>query len=441
MGSTLYLGRVAAPVSTAKFWGPQGWDASGDNVSIRGAIACDSPTEATVIRNQLLGLANNVDETFIPVRWTADPSIDGYYRVTGVSVPMHGSSLAHGRFDFTVNLTRVGSYGSPHLETIYLNALRTNAVSVTAFAFDIALPTAADAVLGYIPTANMYPVSAATGNVDVSSLTGLDDPFGYALEYHVPPADWYDGAATLYLSTTPADQAGPGDIDTFPVVTGRQIPNNPGGWVLSNGIIQLWTDLATSELRMQGWDGTRWRASGVNDTGTKRFIVVPQAGSPAATSIPTWRTMRVLRNSPAEVVIRLTGDYDPAGAEPAGWLLDLSLKRGQPFVSAVLSQYVSTGDAVQWAVATTEASTAMGSAGIRATASDGSGDRYVILTPQAIVTFDHTNGKIVVDAPLIPAVYPAMFGLAISNPATGPLSTSGIRDAYFNAGGERLAVS
>lgn len=452
MSSTLYLGRVAAPVSVAKFWGASAWDMAGDSVTVKGVISCDSITDALVVRRQLLGLAEEEDEDFIPVWWTADVSVAGFYRVRGVQVDMGKAALVSARFNFTVNLERVVSYSSPSIELVRTGTLRTNSVGITACAATISLPRSVKAVGGLGAGLDGYVYATATGDIVDYAVSGVTSSFTLPVPFYCPPEDWYDGAATIYAAPVPTDTAPSASaslnttLETWPVVVGRQLPNTPLGWMISNGIVRLFVGTGgASTLYLQGYSGGAWRGGATGNA--MGFLVVPDGENGAGATVPltaTWKAMQILRNDPTEVRVRLLGYGPELGDTGFGVNLTLSLRRGSAWIGAVLSTNpVGPGsERLQRAVTEAATTTGMSGTGIKAAAADAVGDRYVLLSPKTF-TADTAVGKLTVAhaSSSDPPTYPFAIGLAIGDTAGNPFAADGIINDYFCAAADRVGVA
>ena len=117
--------------------------------------------------------------------------------------------------------------------------------------------------------------------------------------------------------------------------------------------------------------------------------------------ISSFTTITVLRNSPEETIIRL-GCYATVGYGTGRISIDVALRRGDRLARA----YVESDSPDNWKVArgVTEAATAIATygavstGGIEAAANDADGNRYVMVSYQAAVTADLTNGALAQNA-------------------------------------------
>jgi hypothetical protein len=104
---------------------------SGDRVVIRGSILAASLDELKARRQQLLGLEGDVDDPIVPVTWSTDSTLDGFYRVAGVSVEQIGPSSVP-RATFSVTLEAISGNTAPLVEIDASAVVRTNGVGITA---------------------------------------------------------------------------------------------------------------------------------------------------------------------------------------------------------------------------------------------------------------------------------------------------------------------
>lgn len=162
--------------------------------------------------------------------------------------------------------------------------------------------------------------------IDGGTVRMIEPTNGESLvEFRLDPADFYDGAATLTLDGH--------------VVTGRQIPNDPDGWVLSNGRFEVRPKAGETAVEIRQFASGVWSA----------WQSIAFRAQPDSIDAVLWlglnsfsdpHAMTVLRNSPECVIIRLhttfaftTGSLPTLYYELMG-TVDLSLRRGQPFVAA-----------------------------------------------------------------------------------------------------------
>src|SRR5688572_26646066 len=117
----LHVGRVALPTGFS-------WTRTPKGLSIEGRINRDPASPITI--EQLIGLAENIDEPHVPVWWDHDPIVDGFYRVANSSWrATRGTGPWANSFEFSADLERVP--GNPGIESVLVGAVRANDHSIT----------------------------------------------------------------------------------------------------------------------------------------------------------------------------------------------------------------------------------------------------------------------------------------------------------------------
>jgi hypothetical protein len=123
--------------------------------------------------------------------------------------------------------------------------------------------------------------------------------------------------------------------------------------------------------------------------------------------------------------------------EDWAYTLDLSIRRGARYVECL---FIGSGPLGQWGVGrtATEAATAI-TGGIRATANDAAGNKFVLASPRA-TTNDLTEGRIYATGALTGS-WPFMVGCDVGGAASLPLSSQGLIYQYMAAQGETQRVT
>ena len=319
MGSTVQVGRVSVSLEVAV----EAAVYRGD--TLRLSCYCDgTATHMYAIIEGLCAYAASADESVVPVTFdTPLAHLTGFYRVGDVSV----DQAMPDRSDLTLDLERVQGYTAPLFESIVLGGKRSGvAAGVTAEAWQ-ALP---DTVKGYengTITPTVEVAATADGNLTLFT-DAVNKLFNARVEFYLPPASWYVGAATLTVGGN--------------LIVGRQCQNDPDGWVVSNGVIRLSGVTNSGEIKLEHWSGTAW----VGD-GSYWFGQYGGGAQPLLTAAPLAIT--VLRNDPACVTIRLA--YDAASIVTNARFavtVDLSLRRGGTSAEV----YLSTRGGYRWLVKT-----------------------------------------------------------------------------------------
>lgn len=374
---------------------PQTQEINGDQITWTGFLASTSLAGAKALRQQLLGYVDNPDELWVPVVCSWDPSLTGFYRVLsasvggipGVSYTTQSADLMY-NFPYSVTVEQVVGFGSPVMETTLIGALRTNASSITA--------TNMTAYL--LETSTNGPTTMPTTGWTAENRTSADgaDIFYYLanptlpinLQFAVVPTGVAGIAGSINQSIAKIESQAL-DGATYRTVIGRQLPYRHSvsqqghDWRLSNGYVRVapavinGADNSGTDITVAHYDGTGW------DTAVRYTFTIGGAAYAAAAG---FRQIAVLRNDPRCVSIRLG-----QGTSPRNYFLDLTLRRGSRFVECRWSSDTLASVFIV-ARATNEAATAI-TGGIRATANDASGNRYVLAAAQA-TTNDVVNGKI-----------------------------------------------
>ena len=326
----VFVGRVGVPAAEVRV---ARIGLAGPELRIEGRIKGD-PDAVGHLAEQLRGLVDSPDEQFVPVRWVRCPLVDrhapGLTRLDGYYT-VEDAQVSFDRLDFapiSITVRRVRGHSAPLFELRTLGALRAGS-SGTATHWH-ALP---DATTGYeqgsvTPTMSSRACEPPHPEIQSRALTvyrhaQLADS---RVVFYTPPSDWYLGAPSL-------------SVDGH-LVVGRQVRQSHD-WLLSNGVVRMHQlDDTMSGFVVQRWDGLAWVTVGEWHAG--RYDGTPVVWSPLAAP----HALTVLHNSAELVSIRLSSDA--ASMYPGSRFvvnLDLSLRRGSPYVEVVLS----TRGAYRWA--------------------------------------------------------------------------------------------
>ena len=319
--TTLKIGR-AGTLSEANL---QQVDIKGGTIRATGNLHLADGSDLTYAAEQFAAYVDSPDETFVPVIWGTGcpPGFDGFYRVQDVAL---GSTQAD-VWSLDLTMQRVQGFAAPLFEAIVLGGKRAGVgTGVTAQAWQ-GLPAT---VMGYengVITPTVETVATADGNLSLFTDTA-NELFDARVEFYLPPASWYVGAATLTVGGN--------------LIVGRQCQNDPDGWMISNGIIRLSGATDSGAIKLEHWSGTAW----VED-GSYWFGQYGGGAQPLLTAPPLAIT--VLRNGPECVTIRLA--YDAASIVTNARFavnVDVSLRRGANCAEV----YLSTRGAYRWMVKT-----------------------------------------------------------------------------------------
>lgn len=412
----IQIGRVGGDVTFTR--GPATASWSDDNLTLSGHLQATTAANAKVLRQQILGYANNPDEPCIPIIWPFDTDVTGFYEVQGVDVDLMQEKDTI--FAFTLDLRRVHGYQAPLMEEWSAGHVRTNEHTITSATTTpwIGIPDSAESV-GPLPSDVRSESRTGDGSASVLYIDGGTSTtethfFDAVTGFYVSPANFYESAAAVKVGGS--------------VVVGTQIVNDADGWEVGTPHCKV-TPGTGAEFIVSIHDGSAWRAKGyeiVEEAATDNELAAPLAVS-------------VLRNSPSACVIRLRFDV-PAAVFPGSGNLDITVRRGSFQAECLWSSTVSAN----WNVRRTAAeasTTTSATGGVRASADDGNGDRYCIHTPVAFTNYtEGSAGGICATAAA--TELPFGVGLATSPSGSAPTSTTqGLGNQYFAAMATRLNVT
>lgn len=399
---TLQIGRVGIDVDLED---PEEWTANGEQVVVSGDLV-GTVAEAKTLRQQLLGHVDNPDEPAVPVTWTEDSTVDGFYRVLSASVSTVPASLSSGLFQFEAVLERVSDYSLPVVESVLLGNVLTNSHSVTAAEPFWASPSPVNDIAQ--APGDLRPLS--DGNDIYLYADFSAEPYNQVVAWQAPPSWFYRGAATLEVGSTKV------------VAVGRQVEASAATtWRVSNGLVRV-SPLAgetRARLRVEHWDGAAWRAKDYRLLrGGGDFETTSGNGTPHAIS--------VVRNSPAEVTIRLLYGYSSGGTFDL-FDVDVTLRRGDRMVTVIVTSRSGTSATLGARRDSTEAASGALAGAVYASSADANGDQYLIVSPQA-VTQDTTNGGLTTSS----GVTTARFGIGMDhNSAEAEGDVTNLRLQWF----------
>lgn len=368
------------------------------DVVLSGAAKVD---QGKAIREQIIAMRDNGDEPFVAVQWSQDSTVNGFYRVVGLTCGASQMTLVEGYLSWAAELERVTAGQSPPLESVASWQLRTNNRSVTSGSFtgiNVWQWGAPGAAFDLGPTSGTVsgqlvglsgPLTLATGFGSAYIVAGVAVPANGTMGWSVDPASYYDAACTV---TTDYGTA------TDQLVFGRRADSTTN-WMVSNGMVRFFVEPTNETLTVEHWKSGAWRQA--NST-NYRF----QWGG---TTID-YQTMTVLRNSPECVVVRL-------GCRIASTLMrvyvDLMLLRGSSMVYGYLSVPSgitgwSYGGTLGIQTTASVASTAV-TGGFRATTADANSLQYVLVTGAPACTDTLATGRTVTSA----AATSLSFGISV----------------------------
>jgi len=351
------VGRASLPVD------PSSATWNGDTLTIEGWISptvANDTNQAYAIRQQLLGLVDNDDESVFPCTFSVDPDWDGFYTVESVRVEGRpGLMETQGRMPYALTMRRVGGFTAPQFECIATTVVATNSHG---------LPTATPAGIVALPYTNLQEASIPTsfaGGSSNSFLIGTTRTTADGLVRYCAPTNqtpfrymWATSPAYYYEGSARFEQSFGG---TYYEMNGQQVRPVSSAWRISNGLMRV--TISGTTISVAHYDGSTW------DT-AKLWTIGGVA--PTAPLLASVTSARVIRNTPEEVIVRVVPKME---ATASSTVVDISLRRGCRWAAfSLTSNYAS-----DWYINTSpnEAGTAL-TGGFRATATDAAGNRYVV---------------------------------------------------------------
>lgn len=403
------IGRASLPAdpSSARW--------SGDQLTITGWISpttANDTNHAYALRQQLLGLVNNPDEQVFPCTFSVDANWDGYYYVNSVSVDGNPSLMEiQGRMPYSITLTKVGpGFARPQVESVYSLITRANAHAIVT-------PTGVSA-----SWVNPGGYGTESSLIASGSLTCEDGSVSYysqaapvtstSARMFVAAADYYKTAARIEIKYG----------STWYPISGYNIPNSTAAnWRISNGFTRLYpTSVSgTGRFTVERWNGAAWvgREFGWQvSAGTFNYATADTAAA---------FSTRITMNSPYAVSIRTFYNYTT---------YDFTLRQADGFVE-VTTTLTPLASTFGFGCSAVVASTAF-TGGLRATATDANGLRYLISCPIA-TTNDLVNGRITATASVSQATFQICPDYLTG---VGGGTDTSVRDTFMAMRSERRAV-
>lgn len=429
--ATLKVGRFGLDISVAA---PMDYRLEGDRLSFRGYAYGASQEQAQALRQQCVGLQGNPDEPVVPVRCSWDSSLDGFYRVSRASAEVDPSDDARYRVRYSIECEQVSSFAMPRVEIVTQGVQRSGSTTVYSGNYWHARPSAWD---GY--TVNSTGVTTYTSEVMVG-----DDG---AYSYYVQSAALSNSTINVTTTTSAYYAAAVSVYEGASLyrVNGRQSYNYPTSWKMSNGLIKVTPSSTTAYLfHVSGYKmGTAsWT------TGYDVEIGHLTGGITWTTdSCATPYTMRILRNSPEECVLRLqfqTATALAGSGALSAHQVDLALRRGERGVRTYFQATAGADTSRQWGFMfrpqTTCVSAGYNSYGIEFASNNADGVKYWMSTATAC-TMGVAGGRIYRSAAgssleAFVGMYEAYLGTELQGSGS-----SGWQARYYAAMGETQRVT
>lgn len=426
---TLTIGRVD-PFTV----GPYNIQHRGDRLRFDVDIHADTFAEAQAVRAQLLGHADNDDEPVIPITWTGDDHLDGFYQVRGVQAQPDNTYTAGGAIRCRVDLDRVvGGWSNPRFET---NAISKPITDGWSLAGTLPSGDSHTTITAFTTLREQSQAGNITNVVDSADgdlyLVYDRESAGFDLSFPATlaePSKFYWGAPKVEVDIT-----GSGD---WVIVVGRQLPdaqNYAGRWRISNGLCRVTPVFANDgELTLEVYDDG---AGGWTTVATvDRYSATQSLGfaTSGASGTQVWIPPQILRNSIDAVVLRFTGYADQEQT--------LTMRRGVSGVThqGLLSEVRHTSEpqaGTGYTRADLGASSGTTVQAVYRSSNDNNGNRWVWATPDGSVTSDTTNGRLGATASS-----PLFMGVTFNNASDVYGSIGLARSAMFGTHTRTLVVA
>src|SRR3990172_2993027 len=382
----LRIGRVGADITLddpANYSEQRNLDSR--SLTLRGFLRAATLADTKVLRSELLEQQGQL----VAVTYSLDSYFDAYYILTDVSIGFISAWFwGGGLFTFESSFFRIGSDSRTELQSLLSGATVTNSHSITAEFWHATPPGAlAYSIGGAAPVeASRTTEDGAIGvyrNIDITQ-----DP-----SWSVTPANYYKAAVKIKMAGR--------------IRAGQDVPNDPANWEMDNGLVHIrpvtFGGTSTGRFEMRWYDGTVW------DSFVPWKIVWNNS-----VDIPKWHYMSILRNTPEMSTIRLVRDAETAPPSAYRHVLDITLRRGAPFIAFY---YTYTGGVGSHAVARDSSDAATAGTGFIKDSSTIDGNRWMLGSPRTF-TADTTNGKISLTAAA--QTLPFVIGSAINDAADAP---------------------
>lgn len=415
----LKIGRLGAEITLSD---PVEWSIGATDATVVAQASSTTASDLRALAQQAAGYPS-VDEPLVPVICSGGYDtyqLLGFWEPVDVDVSRQPSTEAAGLAVIRARLRRPAGFTTPLFTSRLTHYLLNNAISFGSGYEQMtwALPGNAWEVAGVPASGTHSSRTSADGALRLWRKTAASASFtGY---WGCEPADFYVGAGRVESKMAGGS--------TYVQVCGRNIEAG-ATWRLANGLVRVTPSATDGKLDVSHYDGSTWETA-------KTYVL---SGGTNGT-VNAIKGVAVLRNSPEEARIRLVCQTATGGYGAGRVTVDLGLRRGSRTVFCVLESDSSD----KWKVArdTNEASVAIPtgvSSGVMANVNDASGNRYMLMTPQA-----HTNDLTVGSTRLSIADDVFKFGISSEiggSGASAPDNYDSIQAAFMCAGGERVRWS
>lgn len=329
---------MALIIGRLSFDDPSGVTMSGDRrLTIVGDVAASTLAETKHLRDELRAMAEL--RPLVAVTWTEDADVDGFYRITQADLDLRSLSSS-GFVTIVVEAQRLGGVDFLQFQSLLTGKTRANDHAIASGVGYLAPPVG---FFGYTPSRSFVSRTGPDGTLRTFlNVVEADDP-----TWSVAPADYYAGAVEVYVDGR--------------LRAGLHAPNTPGDWKLTNGLVEVTPNATGGRIDVAHHDGTQ-----LDPAKTWRI----QAGG---ADVGTWEALTILRNDPEAAAVRLVRKRGTSGE--GRYTLDLALRRGSRFVTALLTRDVAA--TLKVVLEPGESGTAITGA-VHASADDADGNRAVV---------------------------------------------------------------
>lgn len=416
---TFSIGRIGATSSGWTLTNPTEWVRTGPaRHLLSGRATFATINEAVACIDQLTALADNPDEPAVPIVWTDEPSMSGFYRIRDVTASIDPDSWHAASIAYTVDAERVafGYAGYSGAESSLVGAVITNGHSVSTSQIFHAAPNTVD----YNPSSTVELNAATTVTTETGVLayayrsTAGSGPWNLNSRFTVAPDAFYTGAAKLEV-----DLGG----GAWRTVVGRNLEG--GSLRFNNGLIRVVDGLAAPDI----FNGSAWELG----AGVTRTFGIYSDGSTGTVLLSQSLNRQILRNSPEEVAVRYT--YSPPGTL-AVVTVDVSLRRGAFYVTGL----IQASAAYTWATRAAGATYGGSGSTMHRGADDAFGNRWFSMwAPASTVGFTSGTGIHYLNAAATTAAFAHGVILNYST-ASAPFTPAAIHSSFWGQLSERMAV-
>lgn len=332
-------------------------DFAGDEVRVEADLDAGSVADQRILRDQFRGYDLS-DEAVVPVTSAQDPTVDGFYRVAGLSVvDTTGTHFTGGiGSHVTAELERIAS---PLVE-VRCNGTDRGAGAVTTGDFWAFVPF----LNGYCTNTAATATAAAAGFSGGYFTDATAGPYSAVAYYTATPAAYYTAAVRLEATA----DAGV----TWRTVIGQHTSASAEtGWRITSELLQV--SVTSSGQISVGWNGGTAASPSWETTLFALTYDTP-------TDWAEVSSVTVLANRPEMCSVRL-GITDTVNY--AGAFCDLTVRRGANFVEGHLANMRAVTETHGIRRTASEAATSV-TGGIEATSADANGNKFTLLSPSTI---------------------------------------------------------